>query len=114
MGINGVEKAKVLIFFASVFNRRTSLQESHPLETGEEVEEGSLTLVEEIHVREHSEWTYTSLWHLMSCICKCWELLGIDYETLCYFRMIMVSGREQMSLLLPRRIRGTTSWSAPP
>lgn len=109
MGINGVGKAKVLNFFASMFNRRSSLQESHPLETGEEVEEGSLILVEEIHVREHSEWTYTSLWHLMSCIHKCWELLGFHYEALCYLRMIMVSGRKQMSLLIPRRIRGTTS-----
>lgn len=72
-------------------------------------------MVEEIHVREHSNWTYTSLWHLVSCTPKCWELLGFYYvTTLSYLRKIRVNGREQTSLLFPRRIRGTASWSAPP
>lgn len=41
MGINGMKKAKVVnIFFVSVFNSKSSLQESHALETREQVEEG--------------------------------------------------------------------------
>lgn len=57
MGINGMEKAKELNFFTSVFNSKSSLQESHALENREKGEEGSLALVEEVQVREHSNWT---------------------------------------------------------
>lgn len=87
-----MEKAKVLnIFFVSVFNSQSSLQESHALETREEIEEGSLPLLEEVQVRERLNWTCTSLWYLMGCTHKCWELLEFRYETsLSYRRMIMV------------------------
>lgn len=52
-----MEKAKELNFFTSVFNSKSSLQESHALENREKGEEGSLALVEEVQVREHSNWT---------------------------------------------------------
>lgn len=115
MGIIGMEKAKVLNFLPLCLPVKSSLRESRALETREKVEEGRLTLVEEVQVREHSNWTSTSLWHLMSCTYRCWELLGFRYETaLSYLRKIMVNEREQVSLLFPRRIRGTTSWSSTP